>query len=241
LLADVFEPPSREFLETAAPPRPRVALDLGCGTGRTTGLIAETTGAARTIGIDNSEALISTAIARGRARTEFLRRDVTVMPLPHTPADLVYVRFVLSHVPAPDGFVRAWAEQLGPGGRLLLDEPEYMTTDNLVLNRYEDLVNEVLASRGATLMGGLVLARAAPGRTLRRSFDRLVKWPVAESTAARLYSMNLGTWRYDDYITARYPATALDQLAEELDAIVASGSDTPVEWGIRQVAFERVS
>ncbi|MDP8930620.1 MAG: methyltransferase domain-containing protein [Actinomycetota bacterium] len=49
----VFDTTSREFME-AVRFRPRLALDLGCGPGHSTHLLAEVTGAARTVGVDCS-------------------------------------------------------------------------------------------------------------------------------------------------------------------------------------------
>src|SRR4051794_17612598 len=54
LVATVFEPTSREFVQAAAPRSPALAVDLGCGPGHTTRLLHEATGAARTLGLDAS-------------------------------------------------------------------------------------------------------------------------------------------------------------------------------------------
>lgn len=241
LLAEVFEPPSREFLRAASPPEPETALDLGCGTGTTTVLVAETSGADHTVGVDSSEPFLARAAARARPGTEFVRHDVTAMPLPCAPVDLLYARYVLSHLPDPKDQVRAWAGQLRPGGRLLLDEAEYMTTNHPVLQRYEVLVNEVVGARGATLMAGPVVAAVELGDDFRRSFDQVATWPVPEVIAARLYVTNLATWRNDAYVVDNYASGVIDELADDLATVVTSKSDAVVEWGIRQVAFERVS
>ncbi len=241
LLADVFEPPSREFLEAAAPPEPAVALDLGCATGRTTRLVADATGAKRTIGVDSSEAFLTRAAEQSAAGVEYLRHDATAMPLPRAPANLIYARLLLAHLPDPEGTIRAWAEQLRPGGRLLLDENEYIAAAHPVLVEYERLVTEVVAARGASMHVGPVIAAIDPGDGWRKCWDRVATWPVAEPTAAQLYVTNLTTWRHDDYVTAHYPSATIDELADRLAAIATSPSEASVEWGIRQVAFERVA
>src|SRR6266550_6841019 len=54
LVAEVFEPPSRRFLTEQARSigRCRLAVDVGCGPGHSTQLLAELVGADRTIGLD---------------------------------------------------------------------------------------------------------------------------------------------------------------------------------------------
>ena len=63
LLARMYEPSSGALLESVAAAEPcRLALDLGCGPGHTTRLVAERTRALQVIGIDQSERAISRAL-----------------------------------------------------------------------------------------------------------------------------------------------------------------------------------
>ena len=202
-------------------------------------LVADTTGAARTIGVDSSEPFLDRARTLARPGVEFVRHDVTALPLPHAPADLVYARYMLAHLAEPETVMGAWATQLRDGGRLLLDENEHIATDHAVLGRYEQLVTEVLAARDASMHVGAVIGRAELGSEFRRLENRVVAWRIPEATAARLYLANFTTWRHDDYVVDRYAQPTLDELARDLAAVVESGSKTPVEFGLRQVAFER--
>jgi trans-aconitate 2-methyltransferase len=102
-----------------------VALDLGCAPGSATRLLAEVTGAGRTVGIDTSSSFLEVASA---TPAPFVRQDATTVPLPGAPVDLIYCRLLLAHVPDPVAAVRAWATQLTPGGRLLVDEMEWIDT-----------------------------------------------------------------------------------------------------------------
>jgi len=63
LLAALFEPPTASFLRRDALQQPGLAIDLGCGPGHTTRLVALTTGAVRTVGLDTSEAFLEAARA----------------------------------------------------------------------------------------------------------------------------------------------------------------------------------
>lgn len=239
LVADVFEPPSRGFLEDRAPEAPGVALDLGCGPGFSTRLVADVTGAHRTIGLDASDDYLGRAREQARAGIEFVRHDVTELPLPQAPVDLIFARLVLAHLRHPVHHLRAWATQLAPGGRLLVDENESIETANPVLARYEQMVTEVVATRGANIHAGPVVAEVTGGEGWRRVASEVRTWPVPEPQAARMFAMNLATWRADPLATARYAPAALDELAAALDDLSSSDSTGAVVWRIRQVAFER--
>ena len=118
LLADVFEPPSRaflaEFARVAGDPVD-LAVDLGCGPGHSTQLVASVVGARRTLGLDQSGSFVALAEAGAPPGVEFAVHDVTVVPFPSPPAGLVYGRFLLSHLPDPPATLAAWATQLAPG------------------------------------------------------------------------------------------------------------------------------
>src|SRR3954451_13842826 len=89
MLAEVFEPASRAFLEDTVTTPPRRALDLGCGPGASTRLLASVTGAAATVGLDASPSFVAAASVAAPAGVEFACRDVTDLPWPFAPADLV--------------------------------------------------------------------------------------------------------------------------------------------------------
>ena len=243
LVADVFDPPSRRFLTEArdalvAPPA--LALDLGCGPGRTTQLVAEITGAARTVGIYASASFLAEATRLGdSAGLEFLQHDVTAVPFPVGPADLVYCRLLLAHLPDPAAVVDRWMTQVRPGGVLAVDEVEYIETPDPVLERYEELVLALVASRGALMYAGPVIEAMPDGDGWRKGASRLVEHLVPVALAARMYGMNFRTWRDDPAITAVCSQDSLNTLANDLDERARSTGDPPVRWGLRQALLFR--
>jgi trans-aconitate 2-methyltransferase len=239
LVAQVFAEPSRAFLTEAVAARPRIALDLGCGPGVTTRLVAGVTGAPRTIGLDTSAAFLELAAIDGPPGVEFVLHDATELPLPEAPVDLVYCRLLLAHLPDPGATVAAWASQLAPGGRLLIDEVEWIETTHPVLAAYEDTVVGLVASRGAPMYAGPTVdgVRHGSGWQQRSSVVRIVR--VATAAAARMFSMNLTTWRDDPHIRAQHSPKAIEQLAHDLDELTESSGIVDISWGIRQVAYER--
>ncbi|HMA33553.1 MAG TPA: methyltransferase domain-containing protein [Chloroflexia bacterium] len=100
----------------------RRILDLGCGEGQLGLLLQELyRPQAQLVGIDKDERAITTARARaqelGRARVEFEVGDAmapeSVAP---GPFDLVYISFLLMHLPRPDQALAGAYNTLRPGG-----------------------------------------------------------------------------------------------------------------------------
>ena len=241
LLAEVFETPSREFLEGAVADLPGVALDLGCGPGATTRMVAAATGARHTIGVDASDDFIARARSKAPPGVEFVRHDVTRLPLPGAPADLIYARLLLAHLPDPARHVAGWMTQLSTGGRLLVDENDVIEANHPALTRYEEIVSAVVGSRGAHLAAGAVVDALEGGDGWRRESSTGRDWLVPEPVAARMFAMNLATWRDHQHATQHYDGRELDRLAADLAAIANAPDDGNVRWRLRQVVFVRTS
>jgi len=235
LLADVFEPSSRTLLRSLAP-KPRLALDLGCGPGFTTALVASATGARSTVGLDRSEAFVASARARF-PRLAFVCHDVTT-GFPTAPPDLVLARLVLAHLPAPAEVARAWGRGLAPGGILVLEEMEGIDAPDPVLAEYEERVLAVVEHQGAPMYAGPLLAGVGDGDGLHRRSDVVTEVRVPTAVAARIYGMNLEGWRHDPFASAHFAAADLDALAERLAALAGQG-EGHVGWGVRQLVLER--
>jgi SAM-dependent methyltransferase len=240
LVARVYAESSRAFLAASAPPRPGVAIDVGCGPGVTTRLVTEATGAARTVGLDTSDAFVALAAVGAPPGMSFARHDATDLPLPGAPADLVYCRLLLAHLPDPAAVVRGLIGQLTPIGRLLVDEIEWMDIHHPVFRAYEEIVLDLLGSRGAPMYAGPIVdrLRAGPGWHQAASEVRVV--PVATADAARMFAMNIVTWRDDPHLRAHHAAGDIQRLGRELDALTRSPATGEITWGMRQVVFEPV-
>ena len=239
LLADVLDPSTRAFLAQVAPSSPSVALDLGCGPARSTRLVAQVAGARRTIGVDTSQPFLERATRSSPPDVTFVQHDATSTPLPGAPAGLIYCRLLLAHVSDPAATVRAWITQLAPGGRLLVEEMEWIDAPHPVLARYESVVLDLVTSRGAPMYAGPSLATIGGDRGWRSVANGVQAVAVPAPTAARIYGMNLTTWRDDPHIQERYSPDQLDDLARDLAGLARSTSDDQITWGVRQVAYER--
>jgi trans-aconitate 2-methyltransferase len=238
LVAQVFEPASRAFLAESAPRGRALALDLGCGPGHTTALVAETTASERCVGLDASPAYVEAAQRRATRRCEFQCHDVLALPYPTGRADAIYARFLVSHLADPAAALGAFASQLAPRGRLLLDEVEWIRSDGGTFLRYLGHVEAVLASQGQCLFVGERLhALSARHEAMRGS--RVRELAVDPRDAAGMFSMNWETLRENAAVAARTTASERDALAEELAALRDGDAQAlPITWGLRQVWFE---
>jgi trans-aconitate 2-methyltransferase len=160
LLADLFAPTTQALLERFAGRPLDLAVDLGCGTGHPTRLLASVLGPRRALGLDQSASFVALAAAGAPPGVAFAVHDVTAVPFPAGPADLCFCRLLLSHLPDPPATLAAWATQLAPGGLLLVDEVERIHTADPALRGYLDTAAALLASRGQTLEIGPVLHRS---------------------------------------------------------------------------------
>jgi len=242
LLADVFEPPSRAFLAEftrVAGDQVDLAVDLGCGPGHSTRLVASVVGARRTLGLDQSGSFVALATAGATPGVEFAVHDVTVAPFPCPPAGLVYGRFLLSHLPDPPATLTAWTTQLAPGGLLLVDEVDRIHTTQPALRGYLDTAAALLAARGHSLeIGGSLHRLPDPPGVARRS-DRVARLTPPAARAAELFAQNLAVWRDSAVDAAIATEAALDRLAADLHAVATGSSAGTITWELRQLAFQR--
>lgn len=247
LLAKVFEPSTADFLDAAARTdardRIQLAIDLGCGPGYTTRLVARRTGAHRTIGLESSSAFVA------RAREEeppdstvsFLETDVTRVPWPvgsAGPAQIVFARYLLAHLPEVASMIDRWLGQVAPGGRLLVEEIVSIDTDHPVLSRYVELVTELSKSHGNDLLVGAALgSRRAPlaGQVVH---DEVVRIAPPVDAMANLFRLNLTQWRTDPWARATLDPAELDLLADDLVALAANPPPVgTITWHHRQIAW----
>lgn len=125
--ARLIDPITRRFFhEAGIGPGMRV-LDVGCGAGDTSVLVAEMVGErGEVVGVDRAPAAIAAAKAKGEGRRnlEFLQGDPAGMSF-ERPFDAVAGRFVLMFQEHPATMLRRLACHLRPGGLLVFHELDY--------------------------------------------------------------------------------------------------------------------
>lgn len=240
VLAEVYAASTRAFLETAQLMPPRLVLDLGCGPGYTTHLLAEVFNGARVVGLDTSVPFIALANQTCTPSVSFSRHDVTAVPFPVEAGDLVYSRLLLAHLREPRRVLAAWATQLQPQGLLLMEEVEWIQTTSAVFTTYLDIVTAMLAQQSTNMYVGRELHELPDPALLRRRSSQVRRVPVLPAQAATMFFLNMQTWKQQPFIQTTYAAEQIRQLEEDLRLLTqATPTDIDIEWGMRQLMYER--
>ena len=72
-------------------------------------------------------------------------------------ADLIFARFLLTHLSDPASAIERWAARLAPRGLLAVEEVESIRTDEPVLATYLDLQRRILAANRNVLEVGALI------------------------------------------------------------------------------------
>ncbi|HVX32761.1 MAG TPA: class I SAM-dependent methyltransferase [Solirubrobacterales bacterium] len=238
LVAATFAKTTRQFLLTRAGAAPGFAIDLGCGPGFSTELIRATVGPARLLGVDVSPAFVAAAAQRiADDRTRLLCADVLDLPLELTDADLIFARMLLTHLRDPLAAIDVWRGRLSEGGVLLLEEVDSIATKDPTLAGYLDLQRLMLAANGQALDVGPRLDEGLREHPALGS-NAVVELAVPAPVAARMFAMNLETWRDRPAVTDAHEPAELRALAASLERIAqAEAPAPPITWRLRHLVL----
>jgi trans-aconitate 2-methyltransferase len=220
LLAGVYQESTRAFLINAAGSGHFVlALDLGCGPGLTT-------------------RFIELARANADERLSFLQHDVTVTPFPTRGANLIFARFLLTHLQDPATAVAKWTTQVEDGGLLLLEETESIHTAHPVFARYLGIVDGMLRAQSNQLYAGRLVADLNLQGELKPMMSELRPLTIRSRDAARMFVLNLRAWKESKFIWTNYSRASVVDLEQALTEIAAGESSSRnIEWEMRQRAW----
>jgi SAM-dependent methyltransferase len=131
-------------------------LDVGCGGGDVTLELARRVApGGRVVGVDLDEEKVriarSEAQQHGIAGVEFRVADIRELR-DAGPFDVVYARFLLTHLSDPEAAVRSFHEQLRPGGTLVVEDIDFSGhftyPDSAAFHRYRELYCTTVTRRG---------------------------------------------------------------------------------------------
>ena len=200
-------------------------------------MLRETLGDVRVVGLDNSREFLGRAASRC-PNGEFLDHDVSQTPLPVT-GELLFARFLLSHLVEPCRLIGRWLDGLAAGGMLLVEELEDITTTVPVFRRYLELNEVLVASTGGRLYVGRELASGRyDGTTVLSTTKRI---PVRNADAASWFHPNsVGAWSESDVIRNATSRAERAEISAELAAIGKSKDRRKdIVWTMRQIALRR--
>jgi trans-aconitate 2-methyltransferase len=114
--------PFHELLERVGATKPSTVIDLGCGPGQLTALLADRWPDARVTGVDSSPEMIAQAEAMDDPRLRFELGDITTWVAP-ADTDVVISNAALQWVPNHVELLHTWATSLPPGAWLAWQVP----------------------------------------------------------------------------------------------------------------------
>jgi trans-aconitate 2-methyltransferase len=136
--ADERTRPARDLLAAVAVADPRRVVDLGCGTGTSTRLLAARWPDAEVVGSDSSPEMVEAAQADshgdGPGRIRYEIADAATWE-PEQPVDVLFSNALLQWVPGHVEKFGRWLKALNPGGALAFQVPANFDAPHHVLLR----------------------------------------------------------------------------------------------------------
>ncbi len=148
--------PFLDLIARIAADAPSNVVDLGCGPGNLTALLARRWPQATVVGVDSSQEMIAAASALPEGSLVSFRLGDVRDWQPDTQPDVITCNAVLQWVPDHHDLVVSWADMLAPGGWLAFQLPGNFSSPSHVI------VRELAASpRWRTLLADAELNRQA--------------------------------------------------------------------------------
>jgi ubiquinone/menaquinone biosynthesis C-methylase UbiE len=156
VLARVLLPTTTELLDRVGLIAGMKSLDVGCGGGHVTILMARIVGPeGLAIGTDTDPEILALARedaeAANATNVEFQQQDACAR-LWHNQFDVAYARFLLSHLNEPDSCLAAMAEACLPGGTIVIEDTDFAGSfcypPCSAYERYTKLYQELVQLRG---------------------------------------------------------------------------------------------
>lgn len=126
VLSSAVNPNTIALLDRAGIAPTARCLDLGCGGGDVTTLLAQRAHAGTVIGIDKDPVAIDLARAEARQRgidnVDFRVGEVDSLPADLDQFDVVNARFLLSHLPDPGAMLHTMVGRCRPGGVVIVED-----------------------------------------------------------------------------------------------------------------------
>lgn len=156
LMSRVLLPTTSQWLQSAGLEEGMKCLDVGCGGGNVTMLLARFVGPqGKVVGMDLDGEILALAQQDAEAEhlgnIEFRQADVS-SSLGEAEYDLVYARFLLTHLSEPLRCLEAIVKACKPGGAIVVEDIDFGGSFCYPLcaayQRYMELYNQVVRRRG---------------------------------------------------------------------------------------------
>jgi len=196
VVARAYRPTTLRLLQRAGIRKGMTCLDLGCGAGDVTFDMAELVGPdGRVVGMDMDSVKLEFARERaaqqGIAQVEFRQANVMDWDV-ESAYDLIYVRFLLTHLPGRDQVVPRLLRALRPEGVLVIEDIHFTGyvshPGSRAHDRYVQLYRDVVRRRGGDADIGPKLLSMLNGAGLQNLGLNIV-YPEHEASSGKQISI----------------------------------------------------
>ncbi|MDR6452068.1 trans-aconitate 2-methyltransferase [Variovorax paradoxus] len=233
--------PAQELLARVPLPEAARVVDLGCGPGNSTELLANRFPQAQVVGTDNSEAMLASARERlPQARFE-LSDIATWAPQDEAP-DLIYANAALQWVPDHEQLIPRLFAALAPGGVLAIQMPDNREEPTHRLMRavaaeapWAEPIGNADRLRTLLLPLGGYYDLLAPAAARVDVWHTIYQHPMADAAAIVEWVRGTGLKPFVDRLPADLQASYLAEYERRVDQAYPARTD-----GKRLLAFPRM-
>lgn len=236
-ISKFFNKPASDLIRKYNKNGYKTGIDIGCGPGFTTEMLSRVLRSNNITGLDMSDNFISLAKVRF-PQLNFIKHDITRTPFPVS-AEVVYARFMLSHLKEPVMLIDKWVNELEHNGILFVDELEDIYTETKVFKKYLKINTEIVASQGADLFVGRIIA---DGKYRHKVLcNENIKLPVPEWQAASwFYPNTVSIWKDNEFLKNKMTEKERRQISENILKIMESGENKGnTFWIMRRIIITK--
>jgi ubiquinone/menaquinone biosynthesis C-methylase UbiE len=251
VLARVLLPTTTQLLDRVGLITGMKCLDVGCGGGHVSILMARIVGSEGcVIGTDTDPEILALAKEDAKAakatNVEFQQQDACSC-LQHNEFDVVYARFLLSHLNEPENCLAAMVEACAPGGLIVIEDTDFAGSlcypPCAAYERYKELYQELLQRRGGDSNIGPKLPAMLRSAGIREVELNVIQPTHIHGEGKLMAPLTMS--RISDALTAEGLATEIEaqQILTELNH-VAADRETVISlprifqvWGKRASGF----
>jgi len=200
-------------------------------------MLSRATACSPVYGIDKSANFLKLAASRF-AHCTFIEHDVTKTPFP-VKVDVMYARFLLSHLKNVAGLVNLWIQELKEGGIVFIEELEDIATEIEVCRKYLKINDGLIASQGASLYCGNIVAGGSYNAEVL--CNECLTIPVANSQAAGWFFPNTVTiWNEEYYVLDSTSQEEREETSRELlERKESNDSRSGITWKMRRLVLKK--
>jgi 2-polyprenyl-3-methyl-5-hydroxy-6-metoxy-1,4-benzoquinol methylase len=244
VLSGVLERTTSALLDKVGIAPDARCLDVGCGGGDVTALLAARARSGRVVGTDRDPVKIELARIGSAPSVEFRVEDIAHTVASDARYDVVYARFLLSHLPDAGGWVGALAKLLAPGGALVVEDVRingaFCSPPSAAFQRALEIYDQAARANGGDPEVGPHLPRYLKAVGLEDIGIEVVQPAGLTGDAKRIQLLTLTAIRDSAVATGMTDDDEIDRLAAELslyverDDTVVTTAQIVQTWGYRR-------